>query len=107
MKFLPPSLFALLIAPAIPVAAAGWQLIGEGDCSGRQVVGSLGVEPEAERCTPEFAGKTALCFTQVCNPGCQYIDVRTADCRGGTELAQVYTCVQPPATGQALEATGK
>ncbi len=49
--------------------------------------------PEAEQCTAEFIGKTALCFTQVCYPGCQYIDVRTMDCRGGTEMAEVYTCI--------------
>ncbi len=89
MKYLALTCLALLTAAS---AHAEWRLVGEGDCPGRQVIGSLGVEPEAEQCTPEFAGKTALCFTQVCNPGCQYIDVLTADCQGGTETAQVYTC---------------
>lgn len=78
---------------AVPAAHAGWQFVEQGDCPGPQVSGSPGELPEAERCTPEFAGKTALCFTQVCYPGCQYIDVPTAQCQGGAELAQVYTCV--------------
>lgn len=76
-----------------PVARAGWVAAGQGDCPGPQVWGSAGEQPEAERCTPDFAGKTALCFTQVCYPGCQYIDVPTRECRGGAELAHVYTCV--------------
>jgi hypothetical protein len=79
-------------------AWAGWVPAGQGDCPGLQVWGSAGEAPEAERCTPEFAGKTALCFTQVCYPGCQYIDVATRDCKGGAEMAQVYTCV--PESGQ-------
>lgn len=87
-----------LIAGLLPGGSqAGWQLVGEGDCPGRQVIGSAGVEPEAVLCTAEFAGKTALCFTQVCYPGCQYIDVPTNECKGGGELAQVYTC--QPQTG--------
>jgi len=71
---------------------ASWRLVGEGDCPGRQIVGSDGGAPDADICTPEFAGKTALCFEQVCYPGCQYIDMPTVDCKGGAELARVYTC---------------
>lgn len=89
--------FALCAALAASATQADWRLIGEGDCPGSQVIGSAGLTPEAELCTPAFAGKTALCFTQVCNPGCQYIDVATRDCRGGAELAQVYTCEAKPA----------
>jgi hypothetical protein len=94
----PYRLFILvLIAGFTPcMSHAGWQFVGEGDCPGYQVIGSTGVEPEAVLCTTEFAGKTALCFTQVCYPGCQYIDVPTSKCTGGSELAQVYTC-QPQA----------
>jgi hypothetical protein len=91
------ALFALTLAT--PAAQAGWRLIDEGDCPGRQVIGSDGDTPDATLCTPAFAGKTALCFTQVCNPGCQYIDVQTRNCRGGGEMAQVYTC-EPQASGQ-------
>lgn len=80
----------LLIASA---QAGTWVPVGQGDCPGVQVVGSSGTEPERERCTPAFAGKTALCYTKVCNPGCEYINVTTRDCRGGTEMADVYTCV--------------
>jgi hypothetical protein len=84
---------AVLLTALVQTAAAGtWVKIGEGDCPGPQVIGSLGEAPEVEHCTPAFAGKTALCFTRNCNPGCQYIDVPTRDCRGGAELADVYTC---------------
>jgi hypothetical protein len=82
----------LALFGALP-AQAGWQLVAQGDCPGPQVWGTAGELPESARCTPEFAGKTALCFTQVCYPGCQYIDVPTAQCQGGAEMAQVYTCV--------------
>lgn len=74
--------------------------MGQGDCPGPQVLGSAGEVPEDAQCTPEFSGKTALCFRGVCNPGCQYIDVLTRECRGGAELADVYTCVpERPADG--------
>lgn len=82
---------------ACPARAGTWLPAGKGDCPGPQVIGSPGEIPEAGHCTAAFAGKTALCFTQVCYPGCQYIDVATRDCRGGTELADVYTCVMDPA----------
>lgn len=90
----------ILILPLISLAHAGtWVPAGQGDCPGAQVWGSAGKEPEAEQCTAAFVGKTALCFTQVCYPGCQYIDVPTRDCRGGTEMAEVYTCVADPTPG--------
>ncbi|HNQ03065.1 MAG TPA: hypothetical protein PKH69_00490 [Thiobacillaceae bacterium] len=72
---------------------ASWELTGLGDCPGPQVWNSAGELPEAERCTPEFAGKTALCFAQVCYPSCRYIDVPTRECKGGTGLDHLYTCV--------------
>ena len=88
---------AALIFVLLPEVHAGtWVRVTQGDCPGRQVIGSAGETPEAEHCTPAFIGKTALCFTQVCNPGCQYIDVPTRECRGGAEMANVYTCVADP-----------
>ena len=100
---LPILIFSLGVSLGVsifPAAHAGaWVPAGQGDCPGPQVWGTAGKEPEAERCTPAFAGKTALCFTQVCYPGCQYIDVPTRDCKGGTELADVYTCVADPLPG--------
>lgn len=85
--------FALILVLLTTLPAwAGWRLVGQGDCPGVQVQGSVGEAPEPDRCTPGFAGKTALCFTQVCYPGCQYIDVPTAQCAGGAEMANVYTC---------------
>ena len=89
---------AVLMLVLLPEAHAGtWVQVTQGDCPGRQVIGSTGETPEAEHCTPAFTGKTALCFTQVCYPGCQYIDVPTRECRGGAEMADVYTCVADPA----------
>jgi hypothetical protein len=90
----------LLTLPLIATAHAGtWVLVGQGDCPGPHAGGNSGKEPEFERCAPEFHGKTALCYTKVCNPGCDFIDKATRDCRGGTEMADVYTCVaDPPAT---------
>lgn len=87
-----PYLLALGLLLLAGLARAGWERVADGDCPGAQVWGSAGEQPEPARCTPEFAGKTALCFTQVCNPGCQYIDVRTDACQGGAETAHVYTC---------------
>ncbi|MBU1666688.1 MAG: hypothetical protein KKG92_15035 [Gammaproteobacteria bacterium] len=93
-------LFALLFAHGATVQAGTWVLLSVGDCPGPQVNGSAGLLPDAIHCTPVFTGKTALCFTNNCNPGCQYIDVPTTQCRGGAELADVYTCVQEaPAAG--------
>jgi len=83
-----------------PAAWAGtWVYVSRGDCPGPQVFGSAGEAPERERCTPEFDGKTALCFSFNCNPGCQYIDVQTTECWGGAEMVDVYTC-QARSTGQ-------
>lgn len=87
----------LLGCLALPTVQAGtWVLVGQGDCPGPHAGASSGTEPEFERCDAEFAGKTALCYTKVCNPGCDFIDLPTKDCRGGTEMADVYTCVAEP-----------
>jgi len=72
--------------------AGTWVYVSRGDCPCPQVFGSAGEAPEHERCTPEFDGRTTLCYTQNCNPGCDDVDVLTRDCRGGAELVDVYTC---------------
>jgi hypothetical protein len=92
-RYLLPMLLMTLLSSA---HAGTWVLVGQGDCPGPHLGGNSGKEPEFERCNPEFAGKTALCYTKVCNPGCDFIDLATKDCRGGTELADVYTCVVEP-----------
>ncbi len=74
-------------------AFAGWVLVAEGDCIGPQLQGGAGKEPEAALCTQDFAGKTALCFPQSCNPGCQYIDLPTGQCLPGADTGLIYTCV--------------
>jgi hypothetical protein len=97
-------LFFLALAWVTPSLAGKWVWVSQGDCPGPQVIGSAGVNPDDEQCTAAFAGKTALCFTQVCYPGCQYIDVATRQCQGGAELAEVYTCVEelPSPDGNTL-----
>lgn len=78
---------------SIGSATAGWQLVAEGDCIGPQLQGSPGKVPDEERCTPELAGKTALCFPQACYPGCQYLDLPTWQCLPGADTGLIYTCV--------------
>lgn len=84
--------FCALVLAGPHSQAGTWVYVTRGDCPGPQVVGSAGETPERERCTAEFDGKTALCFSFNCNPGCQYIDVLTRDCLGGAEMVDVYTC---------------
>lgn len=88
-----PLLPALLLGLLADHAVAGWVLVGEGDCIGPQLQGSAGKEPDPERCTPEMAGKTSLCFPQACYPGCQVIDIATSKCLMGVDNALIYTCV--------------
>jgi hypothetical protein len=101
---LSPCFLLFAMAWLVPAHAGKWVWVSEGDCPGPQVIGSAGVNPDDELCTAAIAGKTALCFTQVCYPGCQYIDVATRQCQGGAELAEVYTCVVeiPSPDGNAL-----
>ncbi|HRH79937.1 MAG TPA: hypothetical protein PLW81_02710 [Thiobacillaceae bacterium] len=78
-------------------ATAGWRWVAEGDCIGPQLQGAPGNVPEPDRCTPEMAGKTALCFPQACYPGCQYLDLPSSKCLPGADTGQIYTCEPEPA----------
>ena len=93
-----PTILLCLIFFATTSAQAGtWVLVGQGDCPGPRVGGNSGKEPDFLRCDADFVGKTALCYTrEVCNPGCEFVDVPTTECRGGMELADLYTCVADP-----------
>lgn len=88
-----PLLQALLFVFLADHACAGWVLVAEGDCTGPQRQGGAGKEPDAALCTSAFAGKTALCFPQSCNPGCQYLDLPTAQCQPGVDNGMIYTCM--------------
>ncbi len=68
-------------------------LIGVWVFLSRQMQGGAGKEPDEALCTRELAGKTALCFPQSCNPGCQYIDLPTGQCLPGADTGLIYTCV--------------
>jgi hypothetical protein len=75
--------------PAAPAAGGGtWQLVGVGDCPGRDVSGSAGAKPDGAKCNASFAGNTAVCWAS----GCTYKDVATAACTGGANPGQMYTC---------------
>ena len=87
----------IVLTALVSTAQAGtWVFVGQGDCPGPHLGGNSGKEPAFERCDAAFAGKTALCYTNTCNPGCDFIDLPTKDCAGGAELADVYTCVVEP-----------
>ena len=92
---------AAAVAPppaAPPPAASGtWQLVGTGDCPGRDVAGSAGAKPDAGKCNASFAGNTAVCWAT----GCTYKSVATAACTGGANPGQMYTCVAAAAPAPA------
>lgn len=79
----------LLLAGPAP---AGWQWVAEGDCVGPQIQGAPGELPDPSLCTPDMAGKSALCFPRTCNPGCQYLDLPADRCQPGADKGQIYTC---------------
>lgn len=81
-----------LTAPVVVAAGATWERVGIGDCQGEPFAGSPGEEPYEDMCASTTLGRTARCFTQVCNPYCEYLDTPTPECRGGTEEAHLYTC---------------
>ena len=88
---IPITALVLLLVTALPTRAV-WELASTGDCVGKPFAGTPGELPWEDMCTPAFAGKTALCFTQVCNPYCNYLDVLTPNCQDGSEDAHIYTC---------------
>ncbi len=71
---------------AAPVT--GWQPVGVGDCSGRDVGGTAGATPDPSKCDAGFAGQTAVCW----NNGCTYKNIATSACTGGSSPGQMYTC---------------
>jgi hypothetical protein len=72
----------------------GWQLVGTGDCPGRDTAGSSGTTPDPSKCNTGTAGQTAVCWPQ----GCTYKSVETAACTGGANPGQMYTCTAAGAT---------
>ncbi len=75
------------------MAAAEWKLVDEGACEGPILTHTMGQLPEQERCSPEMAGKAALCYSEVCQPHCLYFDHPLAGCKAGADLGRRYTCV--------------
>ena len=76
-------------AASAPMPAGGaWQAVGIGDCSGRDVAGTSGPNPDPSKCNGSFAGNTAVCWTT----GCTYKNVATSSCTGGANPGQMYTC---------------
>jgi len=84
-----------------PVALAGWQPAGTGDCLGHDVGGTAGATPDPTKCDAGFAGQTAICWSN----GCMYKNVATSACTGGASPGQMYTC-NPGAFGQPVPPSG-
>ncbi len=84
------SFFLLLSIPALwgQQQPGNWRLVGTGDCPGRDVGGSTGSVPVAERCDANFSGFTAVCWSG----NCTYKNVPTGSCTGGANPGQMYTC---------------
>ena len=73
-------------------AAAEWKPVDEGACEGPSITYTMGQLPEEERCSPEMAGKAALCYSEVCQPHCLYFDYTLERCKAGADLGKRYTC---------------
>lgn len=82
-------LISIMSAPAVHAASTGyWQLVGTGDCPGRDVANSRGAKPVSARCTEQFLGRTAVCW----NNECTYKNIETGACVGGANPGRMYTC---------------
>lgn len=97
------SCIPLLLAASPALAQQGvWQTVGIGDCPGRDVASSRGFVPDPVRCDPASAGHTAVCWKD----GCTYKNVPTAQCTGGANPGNMYTC-QPSGQVSPTAAGGK
>jgi hypothetical protein len=74
------------------MAAAEWKLVDERACEGPIITLTSGQLPEEQRCSPEMAGKAALCYSEVCQPHCLYFDYPLERCKAGADLGKRYTC---------------
>ena len=90
----PGQMYTCAATAPTPAGGGGWQSVGLGDCSGRDVAGSSGPNPDASKCNASFAGNTAVCWTT----GCTYKNVATGLCTGGATPGQMYTCGARAAT---------
>ena len=71
-----------------PVSATSWNSAGTGDCPGRDVANSKGPNPDPSKCTAQFAGFTAVCWSGECT----YKNLATGSCTGGASPGRMYTC---------------
>jgi hypothetical protein len=93
--------------PAAAPASGAWQAVGLGDCPGRDVGGTRGPYPDPTKCDASFTGQTAVCWPT----GCTYKTVATAECTGGANPGQMFTCAalgaSAPAPAAAASPAGK
>lgn len=98
------TLLALILAAGLQVSAAAapgrWELLGTGDCPGRDVASSKGREPEGARCTPEAKGTAAVCW----DGGCTYKSIQADACSGGSNPGRLHRC--EPGSDSAGEPQG-
>jgi len=85
--------------PVESTASGGWRLVGAGDCTGRDVSGSTGPNPDNLKCTDAFRDQTAVCWEQ----SCTYKNIETGSCTGGTSIGQMYTCVPNDSGGKKAD----
>jgi len=91
-----------------PVSATSWKSAGTGDCPGSDVANSTGPNPDPSKCTTQFAGFTAVCWSG----GCTYKNLATGSCTGGANPGRMYTCsvaaapAAPPAFATSWKSAG-
>ena len=73
-------------------ARAGWRLVDEGACEGPIISLSEGQQPYEENCSQAMAGKSAICFTEVCKPHCLYFDYPLEKCLPGADMGKRFVC---------------
>jgi hypothetical protein len=89
--------------PPPPPPQHRWTQVGVGDCTGRDIVQTIGSPvPDPGRCTAQTRGLVAVCWDGItfsnrfAPPGqrwCTYKSVGTAACTGGTNPGFLYECV--------------
>jgi hypothetical protein len=91
------------VPPPEGVTPSGWQDAGSGDCSGDDEASTSGPVPDPGLCTPDRAGKAAVCWDGKTfinkygeshgapdYPWCTYKS--TGDCGGGSNTGRLYYC---------------
>jgi hypothetical protein len=76
-----------------------WRPVGTGDCSGRDVSRSDGLDPATDRCDATFEDRIAICwdggsFRNGASKWCTYKSVTPETCTGGSARGYMHQCVR-------------